>query len=152
MRESWDSYFMKIAKLAATRSTCLRRQVGAVLVNQDRHIIATGYNGPPSGIAHCEDRGGCMRILHKIESGTRHEFCLAVHAEQNVLIQAALSGANPKGCTLYCTHQPCIICAKLLIQAGIKRIIMSEGYPDMLSVNLLSEAGIIIEQEGAGEE
>lgn len=145
-RESWDSYFMEIAYLAAARSTCLRRQVGAVLVDKDKHIIATGYNGAPSRLIHCEEREeGCIRKQLKVPSGERHELCRAVHAEQNVIVQAALSGANPKGCTLYCTTSPCVICAKLIIQAGISRVVMNAGYPDELSKEMLDEARVKVE-------
>ncbi len=140
-RPSWDEYFMGIAELTATRSTCLRRHVGAVIV-KDRHIMATGYNGAPRGIAHCAERGGCLREKLNIPSGERHELCIALHAEQNAIIQAAVLGQSIEGATIYVTHQPCVICAKMLINAGIKRIIVREGYPDELSVELLAEAGL----------
>lgn len=140
-RPSWDEYFVEIAKLTSTRSTCLRRQVGAVIV-KDRHIMATGYNGAPRGITHCEDRGGCLREKMKIPSGERHELCIALHAEQNAIIQAATLGQSIEGSTIYVTHQPCIICAKMIINAGIKRIVVAEGYPDEMSVEILAEAGL----------
>jgi dCMP deaminase len=140
-RPSWDEYFMEVAELAAKRSTCLRRSVGAVVV-QDKRIIATGYNGAPRGIMHCEERGGCLREKMGIPSGERHELCMALHAEQNAIIQAASMGQSIEGSTIYVTHQPCVICAKMIINAGIKRIVVREGYPDQLSVDILAEAGI----------
>jgi dCMP deaminase len=144
-RPSWDEYFMDLADLVATRSTCLRRSVGAVLV-KDRRIIATGYNGAPDGLLHCGQRaGGCIRQAMNVPSGERHELCLAVHAEQNAIVQAAALGIPIEGATLYCTTQPCIICTKLLINAGVKRILFSNPYPDELGINLLNEAGVLWE-------
>jgi dCMP deaminase len=141
-RPSWDAYFMNLAGLVAERSTCLRRSVGAVLV-KDKRIIATGYNGAPAGLPHCKEReGGCIRQAMNIPSGERHELCYAVHAEQNAIIQAAALGIPIEGATLYCTTQPCIICTKLLINAGVKRIVFSNPYPDELSIRLLNEAGV----------
>ena len=140
-RPSWDEYFMEAAELTAKRSTCIRRNVGAVIV-RDKHIIATGYNGAPRGIAHCEERGGCLRLKLNVPSGERHELCMALHAEQNAIIQAATSGQSVEGATIYVTHQPCVICAKMIINAGIKRIVVREGYPDQLAVEILEEAGI----------
>jgi dCMP deaminase len=140
-RPSWDEYFMEVAELAARRSTCLRRNVGAVVV-LDKRIIATGYNGAPRGIMHCEERGGCLRQKMEIPSGERHELCMALHAEQNAIIQAASMGQSIEGATIYVTHQPCVICAKMIINAGIRRIVVREGYPDQLSVDILAEAGI----------
>ena len=143
-RPSWDEYFMDMAVLTARRSTCLRRQVGAVIV-QNNHIIATGYNGAPKGIAHCGDRdGGCLRQLLKVPSGERHELCRALHAEQNAIIQAARLGHSIEGATIYVTNQPCVICAKMIINAGIERIVVKEGYPDKLSEEILEEAGLKI--------
>ncbi|MCK4422807.1 MAG: cytidine/deoxycytidylate deaminase family protein [Candidatus Omnitrophica bacterium] len=142
-RPSWDEYFMEITKLVATRSTCLRRQVGAILV-KDKRILATGYNGAPTGLKHCYDRGGCLRQKEKIPSGQRHELCRAIHAEMNVLLQASSYGVNIKGSTLYATNQPCILCAKMLINAGVKDIIISSGYPDPQAVAILKEAKIKI--------
>ncbi len=142
-RPDWDSYFMKMAELVSTRSTCLRRQVGAVIV-QDKHIVATGYNGAPRGIMHCDERGECLRQKLGVPSGERHELCMALHAEQNAIIQAATSGQTIEGATIYITHQPCIICAKMIINAGIRRIVVKEGYPDQLSVDMLAEAGLKI--------
>jgi len=139
-RPSWDKYFTEIAKLVATRSTCLRRQVGAVIV-KDRHILATGYNGTPKGITHCEVVG-CLREKLKVPAGERHELCRGLHAEQNALLQAALYGTSLKDSVLYCTNQPCIICAKMLINAGIKEIIILDGYPDRMACEMLREAKV----------
>lgn len=140
-RPSWDEYFLEVAKLVSKRATCLRRHVGAVLV-KDKRILATGYNGAPSGITHCIDSGECLRTKLNIPSGERHELCRGLHAEQNVLIQAALHGISTKDSILYLTNQPCIICAKMLINAGIKEIIINDGYPDKLSRSFLKEAKI----------
>lgn len=142
-RISWDEYFMKMAELAATRSTCLRRQVGAVIV-QDRHVIATGYNGAPKGVPHCSETGGCLRERMGIPSGERHELCRALHAEQNAIIQAATLAQSIEGATMYITNQPCIICAKMIINAGIERIVVRDGYPDEFAVQMLAEAGLKI--------
>lgn len=146
-RPSWDEYFMGMAKLTAQRSTCLRRKVGAVIV-KDKHIIATGYNGAPRGLAHCGELGGCLREQLKVPSGQRHELCRALHAEQNAIIQAATLGQSIEGGTIYITHHPCSICSKMIINAGISRIVVSEGYPDELAEELLSEANIKIEKLG----
>ncbi len=140
-RISWDEYFMEMAKLAATRSTCLRRKVGAVIV-KDRHVVATGYNGAPKGILHCDERGGCLREKLKVPSGERHELCIALHAEQNAIIQAATLAQSIEGGIMYVTHQPCSICAKMIINAGISKVIVNEGYPDKLATDMLSEAGL----------
>ncbi|MGI1690566.1 deoxycytidylate deaminase [Thermoanaerobacter uzonensis] len=140
MRPSWDEYFMQIVDVVKTRSTCLRRQVGAILV-VDKHIISTGYNGPPTGLAHCEETG-CLREQLGIPSGERPELCRGVHAEQNAIIQAALHGVSTKGATLYVSASPCVICAKMLINAGVKRIVYEEEYPDELAVKLLKEANV----------
>jgi dCMP deaminase len=141
-RPSWHEYFMRIAMLAATRSTCLRRQVGAVIV-KNKKVLSTGYNGAPSGLRHCLDVG-CLREEMGIPSGQRHELCRAIHAEQNAIIQAATSGVSLEGGTLYATTFPCILCAKMLINAGIREIFVSEGYPDELSRQMLDEADIAI--------
>ncbi len=133
---------MKIAELVAERSTCLRRKVGAVIV-QDRRILATGYNGAPKGITHCEEIG-CLRKKLKIKAGERIEICRGVHAEQNALVQAASFGIKVYGATLYSTHQPCITCSKLLINAGIKEICVKKFYPDTLARSILQEAGIVM--------
>ena len=135
-RPSWDEYFMQMAELTAQRSTCLRRQVGAIIV-KEKHIIATGYNGAPKGLPHCEELGGCLREKLEIPSGERHELCRALHAEQNAIIQAATLGQSIEGATIYITHQPCIICAKMIINAGISRIVIRRGYPDEMSRGML---------------
>lgn len=139
-RPGWDDYFMDMTELVATRSTCLRRQVGAVIV-RDKHIISTGYNGAPKGVPHCAEKGGCLREKLGVPSGEKHELCRALHAEQNAIIQAATLGHSVEGATMYVTHQPCIICAKMIINAGIERIVVRNGYPDELSVEMLAEAG-----------
>ena len=146
-RPSWDQYFMEMAELTAKRSTCMRRNVGAVIV-KDKHAIATGYNGAPRGIKHCEDRGGCLRQKLYVPSGERHELCMALHAEQNAIIQAAAMGHAIEGGTIYITHQPCVICAKMIINSGIERIVVKEGYPDELSLHILKEAGLEVEKIG----
>ena len=143
-REDWDRYFMRLACEAASRSTCLRRKVGAVLVRENR-VLATGYNGAPSGLPHCEELG-CLRDILRVPSGERQELCRALHAEQNALIQAAIYGVSVEGATLYCTHRPCATCAKMLINAGIKRIVYQGGYPDELAESLLREAGVRLDR------
>ena len=142
-RLSWDEYFMQMAELTSKRSTCLRRHVGAVIV-QDRHVIATGYNGAPRGLKHCEELGGCLREKLKVPSGERHELCRALHAEQNAIIQAAVLGQSVEGGTIYITHQPCAICSKMIVNAGIRNIVVRQGYPDQLAVDILYEAGITV--------
>ena len=141
MRASWDEYLMQIAEIVKTRSTCLRRQVGALIV-KDNRIITTGYNGAPEGIKHCSDLGSCLRSELKIPSGVRHELCRALHAEQNAIIQAAKIGVSTQGATMYVTLQPCVICAKMAINAGIKKIVYKGDYPDELSLNMLNEAKV----------
>jgi dCMP deaminase len=139
-RPSWEEYFMDITFLVAKRSTCRRRQVGAIVV-KDKRILSTGYNGAPMGLAHCLDIG-CLREKNNIPSGERHELCRGLHAEQNAIIQAAYHGISIKGSVLFCTNHPCIICLKMLINAGIKKIIYKEGYADKLSVDMSIESGI----------
>lgn len=139
-RPSWEKYFMDIAFLVAKRSTCLRRSVGAVLVKNKR-ILATGYNGAPSGIPHCSETG-CLRERLNVPSGQRHELCRGIHAEQNSIIQAALHGVSIKGATLFCTNLPCSICAKMIINAGITKIYFNDGYADAMSEEMLKEAGV----------
>ena len=141
-RPTWDQYFLSIALLVSKRSTCLRRKVGAVLV-KDKRILATGYNGAPSGIKHCEETG-CLREKLKVLSGERHELCRGLHAEQNALLQAALHGVSAEGAKMYATTQPCIICAKMLINAGIKEIIIAGRYPDKMARDFLKEAKVKI--------
>lgn len=148
-RPDWKEYFMEIAELVSKRSTCDRRKVGAVIV-KDKHILTTGYNGPPSGVSHCA-QVGCLRAKMGVPSGQRHELCRGLHAEQNAIIQASLHGVSTKGATLYCTHQPCVICAKMIINAGIKKIIFGDGYPDDLSMDFFNEAGIDISKLDSDE-
>lgn len=131
---------MDITRLVARRSTCMRRQVGAVMV-KDKNILATGYNGTPSGITHCEVTG-CLREQLKVPSGQRHELCRGLHAEQNAIIQAARHGVNIAGSILYCTDSPCIICTKMLINAGIRKVVYLQGYADKLSMEMLEESGV----------
>jgi dCMP deaminase len=131
---------MRITDLVKSRSTCRRRQVGAVAVREKR-ILATGYNGAPSGLAHCLEIG-CLREKQSVPSGERHELCRGLHAEQNVIIQAAYHGVSIAEATLYCTNLPCVICAKMIINSGIKRIIYATGYADELSLEMLDQAGV----------
>ncbi len=139
-RPSWTDYFMNITELVAKRSTCTRRAVGAVLV-KDKQILATGYNGAPTGVSHCADTG-CLREKMNIPSGERHELCRGVHAEQNAIVQAAFYGVSINGATLFCTNLPCSICAKMLINSGIKTIYYKSGYADAISEEMMSEARI----------
>ncbi|UCC95647.1 MAG: cytidine/deoxycytidylate deaminase family protein [Candidatus Omnitrophota bacterium] len=139
-RPQWDEYFMKVARLVSERSTCLRRKVGAVLV-KDKQILATGYNGAPSGITHCEVTG-CLRKELGIPSGERHEICRGLHAEQNVLLQAARHGVSARESTLYITNVPCSICAKMIINTGIKEVVFCNEYPDKMAQEFLGEAKI----------
>lgn len=143
--DKWDKRFMEMAFLVASWSSCYKqnRQVGAVIV-RDKRILTTGYNGAGSGIISCKEKGECLREKMGIASGTRHEICYAVHAEQNAIIQAAKLGVSVEGATLYCTHQPCAICAKMIINAGIKRVIFKEGYPDEFSMKMFDEVGLNI--------
>lgn len=139
-RPSWDEYFIETAYLVSQRSTCLRRHVGAVLV-KDRQILATGYNGAPTGVTHCE-KIGCLREKLKVPSGQRHEICRGLHAEQNVLLQAAKHGVSVRGSCLYITNAPCSICAKMIINAGITEVIIAENYPDKMAKKFLKEAKV----------
>jgi dCMP deaminase len=148
-RPSWDEYFMSIAEQVAGRSTCLRRACGAVLV-KDKRILATGYNGAPRGIAHC-DEVGCLREQLGVPSGEKHELCRAIHAEQNAVVQAAKYGTQIDGATVYSTHQPCVLCAKILLNAGVVEIVFRDAYPDPLSEQLLAEAGVVPRQFVPGE-
>ncbi len=141
-RPSWDRYFMSIADLVAERSTCLRRHVGAVIV-KDRHILATGYNGPPRGLPHC-DETGCIRNELDVPSGERHELCRGIHAEQNAIIQSANYGTGISGSTIYTTHTPCSVCAKMIINAGIDRVVSADDYPDELAAEMLRQAGVAV--------
>ena len=140
IRPSWDQYFMDITTVVASRSTCLRRQVGAVIV-KDKRLLTSGYNGAPRNLAHCAETG-CIRAEYDIPSGQRHELCRGLHAEQNALIQAALHGVGTEGATAYVTHQPCLTCAKMLINAGTRRVVYAGNYPDQHSRAFLEEAGV----------
>lgn len=146
-RPSLDEYFMEIALVVATRSTCLRHKVGSVIV-RDKRILSTGYNGAPTGLPHCLDVG-CRR--EDFESGTHHERCRAVHAEQNAIIQAAIHGVSTSGATLYCTHQPCILCAKMIINSQIERVVYRKSYPDDEALKFLEQAGIEVFQMAPDE-
>lgn len=137
-RPTWDEYFMQMASVVAGRSTCLRRQVGAVIV-KDRQILSTGYNGSPSGLTHCVEMG-CLRQKLGIPSGERTEICRAVHAEQNALVQAAKHGVAISGADIYTTVQPCVLCTKLIITAGMKRVFYAIPYPDKLALEMATEA------------
>ena len=148
-RPDWNEYFMAIAELVSKRSTCIRRKVGAVIV-KDKRILATGYNGAPSGVKHCIEVG-CLREKLKIPSGERHELCRGLHAEQNAIIQAAYHGVEIKDSIIYCTNLPCIICTKMIINAGIKKIYFKDGYPDKLSKEMLSESNIELIKHGDKE-
>jgi dCMP deaminase len=141
-RPDWDSYFMEIARIISMRSTCKRRSVGALIV-RDKRILSTGYNGAPTGLKHCLD-AGCLREKLKIASGERHELCRGLHAEQNAIIQAALHGASINGADIYSTHLPCSICIKMIINAGIKKVLYAEGYPDGLAMEMINESGITL--------
>lgn len=143
----WDLRFMEMAELVANWSSCYKidRHVGAVIV-KDKRILTTGYNGASSGIQSCSEKGECIRVKLGIASGTRHEVCYAVHAEQNAIIQAAKLGVSVDGATLYCTHQPCVICAKMIINSGIKRVVFKNGYPDEFSLQLFKEANVKVDE------
>ncbi len=139
-RPRWNEYFMKIARLVSTRSTCLRRQVGAVIVRNNQ-ILSTGYNGAPKGIAHCSEVG-CLREKLNVPAGERHELCRGVHAEQNAIIQAAVNGVSIKNGSIYCTHQSCVVCSKMIINAELKTIVFGEKYPDKLATEMITGARI----------
>jgi dCMP deaminase len=141
-RPSYDEYFMEMAHVVSKRSTCLRRKVGAILV-KDKHILSTGYNGAPKGLKHCSEVG-CLREQMGVPSGERHEICRGLHAEQNAIIQAAVFGVSIKDSILYCTNTPCVVCAKMLVNAGVKEIIYSGDYPDGLAKRILNESQIKI--------
>lgn len=144
-RPEWDDYFMEITHVVAKRSTCLRRHVGCIMVS-DRRILSTGYNGAPKNLKHCGELGGCLREQLNIPSGQRQEICRAAHAEQNAIIQAAVHGVKLENVTCYVTTQPCVTCAKLLINANVKRIVFEGDYPDELARQMLSEAGVELVQ------
>ena len=141
----WDARFMQVARTVGTWTSCIRRPVGAVIVKNHR-ILTTGYNGAPQGIMSCKDRGECLRDKLQIPSGTRQEMCYAIHAEQNAVVQAAKTNVSVDGATIYVTHQPCSLCTRILINAGIKRIVYAEGYPDEFSLKLIKEAGIKLDK------
>ena len=143
-RPSYDEYFMEMAHVVSKRSTCLRRNVGAILV-KDKHILSTGYNGAPKGLKHCSEVG-CLRENMDIPSGERHELCRGLHAEQNAIIQAAVFGVSITNSTLYCTSTPCVVCVKMLINAGVKEIIYSGEYPDDLAKKMLRESNLKIKR------
>jgi dCMP deaminase len=145
-RPTWDEYFMKITHTVAERSTCLRRHVGAVLV-QEKRILATGYNGSPRGLKHCSEVG-CLRQRNNVPSGERHELCRGLHAEMNALLQAASHGIRIEGSTLYSTTYPCSLCAKMLINGGIVRVVTVEDYPDAMAKEMLDEAHIQVDIQG----
>lgn len=144
-RPDWDSYFMDIVQIVKNRSSCIRRQVGALLV-KDHRIITTGYNGAPAGMAHCGDLGGCLRMKMGFAPGTGHEYCRALHAEQNAIMQASIMGVSISDATLYCTDSPCTLCAKMLIGVGVRRVVFLGEYPDRLAMDLFAEAGIPLER------
>lgn len=139
-RLSWDEYFMGIAEVASCRSTCLRRRVGAVAV-KDRRILATGYNGAPKGISHCEETG-CIRQELKVPSGQKHELCRGLHAEQNLIIQAAYHGVSINEAIVYSTYQPCVLCAKMIVNSGITEVVFKGEYPDDLALSIFKESGV----------
>ena len=143
--DKWDKRFMEMTELVGSWASCYRRKVGAVII-RDKRVMTTGYNGASEGITSCMQRGECIREKLNIPSGTRAETCYAAHAEQNAIIQAARYGINIDGATLYCTHQPCGICAKMIINAGIKRVVYKDGYPDEFSMQLFNEAGTKVEK------
>ena len=143
-RPSYDEYFMEMAHVVAKRSTCLRRKVGAILV-KDKHILSTGYNGAPKGLLHC-CQTGCIRADQNIPSGERHELCRGLHAEQNAIIQAAVFGVSIKGSVLYCTYTPCVVCVKMLINAGVTEIIYAGDYPDDLAKRMVEESKLKIKR------
>jgi len=142
-RPSWDHYFMRIAHEVAERSTCLRRQVGAVVV-LDKRILATGYNGAPSGLPHCAEVG-CLRTQLNVPSGERHELCRGLHAEMNALLQGARYGIRMEGSTLYSTHVPCSLCAKMIINTGLVRVVAALDYPDPFARDMLQQAHVVLD-------
>ncbi len=139
-RPGWDDYFMKIAEDVATRSTCIRRSVGAIIV-KDKRILSTGYNGAPTDVTHCTEET-CLRTKYNVPSGERHELCRGLHAEQNAIIQAAYHGVSIKDASIYITHQPCSICTKMLINAGIRKVICKSPYHDPLADEMIAESGM----------
>ena len=150
--DKWDKRFMEMAHVIAGWTSCYveGRSIGCVIV-KDKRIMTTGYNGAPAGLKTCRERKECMRRKLGIASGTRAELCYAIHAEQNAIIQAAKLGVSIEGATLYCTHQPCILCAKMIVNSGISRVVYGEGYPDEFSLAIFSEAGVRVECYGEKE-
>ena len=150
--DKWDARFMEMAHVISGWTSCYRpgRAIGAVIV-KDKRIMTTGYNGAPQGLKTCREKGECLRDKLGIASGTRAEVCFAIHAEQNAIIQAAKLGVQIDGATLYCTHQPCSVCAKMIINAGIRRIVYEIGYPDNFSLQLLGDANVQLERYPAEE-
>ena len=145
IRPTWDEYFLEVMHALAKRATCGRGRTACVIV-KDNQIISSGYVGAPAGLPHCDEAGHLMKQVVN-EDGSISEHCVrTIHAEQNAIIQAAKYGININGATLYCTHQPCVICAKMIINSGIKRIVYRNGYPDEFSLQLLNESGVEIEQ------
>ena len=151
--DKWDDRFMEMAQMVSGWSSCYRagRAIGCVIV-RDKRIMTTGYNGAPAGIATCRDRKECLRDKLGIPSGTRAEVCYATHAEQNAIIQAAKLGVCIEGATLYCTHQPCSVCAKMIVNAGIRRVVYEQGYPDSFSLEIFEETGVVLEKMNPEEE
>ena len=145
--DKWDARFMEMAEVIAGWASCYQkdRKIGAVIVKNKR-IVTTGYNGAPAGIKTCVERGECLRKKLGIASGTKHEICYAIHAEQNAIIQAAKLGSSIEGATLYCTHQPCVICAKMIVNSGITRVVYKHGSPDEFAVQMLTEGGVQLER------
>ena len=145
--DKWDRRFMQMAWVISGWASCFQtdRKIGAVIV-KDKRILTTGYNGAPAGIKTCVERGECLRKKLGIASGTKHELCYAIHAEQNAMIQAAKLGVSIDGATLYCTHQPCVICAKMIVNSGIKRVVYEQGYPDEFSRQILAEGNVLLQQ------
>ena len=150
--DKWDARFMELARVIANWASCYRpnRKIGCVIVKNKR-IVTTGYNGAPAGIRTCVERGECLRKKIGVESGTRAELCYAIHAEQNAIIQAAKLGSSIEGATLYCTHQPCVICAKMIVNAGISRVVYEEGYPDDFARQIFAESGVKLERFEPGK-
>ena len=145
--DKWDARFMELSEVIANWASCYKadRKIGAVIVKNKR-IVTTGYNGAPAGIRTCVERGECLRQKLGIPSGTRAELCYAVHAEQNAIIQAARLGSSIDGATLYCTHQPCVLCAKMIVNSGIRRVVYRHGYPDDFALDMLNEGGVELER------
>ena len=145
--DKWDVRFMEMARLVSTWTSCHTegRAIGAVIV-KDKRVMTTGYNGAPAGLQTCKEKGECLRRKLGVQSGTRAEVCFAIHAEQNAIIQAAKLGISIDGATLYCTHQPCSVCTRMIINAGIRRVVYENGYPDDFSLDLFRQAGIPLEK------